>query len=339
MEPQSNLLIYQSEDGVTRIETRLENETVWLTQAQMADLFQKGRTTITEHIKHIFEEGELEEEVVCRYFRHTTQHGAIEDKTQEREVKYYNLDVIISVGYRVKSHQGTKFRQWATVRLREYIVKGFTMNDELLKQAGGGNYFDELLARIRDIRSSEKVFWRKVLDIYATSIDYDPKTEVSQHFFKTVQNKMHFAAHGNTAAEIIYKRIDADKPNLGLTNFKGEQPNKQEIQIAKNYLTEEELNILNRTVTAYLELAELQALNRKPMYMQDWITRLDDFLRMVGNEVLQHAGAVSHDQAVKKAELEYAKYKEKSKNELSKVEKDFVAFIDTTAKSLERKNK
>lgn len=339
MEQQSNLLIYQSEDGVTRIETRLENETVWLTQAQMADLFQKGRTTITEHIKHIFEEGELEEEVVCRYFRHTTQHGAIEDKTQEREVKYYNLDVIISVGYRVKSHQGTKFRQWATVRLREYIVKGFTMNDELLKQAGGGNYFDELLARIRDIRSSEKVFWRKVLDIYATSIDYDPKTEVSQHFFKTVQNKMHFAAHGNTAAEIIYKRIDADKPNLGLTNFKGEQPNKQEIQIAKNYLTEEELNILNRTVTAYLELAELQALNRKPMYMQDWITRLDDFLRMVGNEVLQHAGAVSHDQAVKKAELEYAKYKEKSKNELSKVEKDFVAFIDTTAKSLERKNK
>lgn len=339
MEPQSNLLIYQSEDGVTRIETRLENETVWLTQAQMADLFQKGRTTITEHIKHIFEEGELEEEVVCRYFRHTTQHGAIEDKTQEREVKYYNLDVIISVGYRVKSHQGTKFRQWATLRLREYIVKGFTINDELLKQAGGGNYFDELLARIRDIRSSEKVFWRKVLDIYATSIDYDPKTEVSQHFFKTVQNKMHFAAHGNTAAEIIYKRIDADKPNLGLTNFKGEQPNKQEIQIAKNYLTEEELNILNRTVTAYLELAELQALNRKPMYMQDWTTRLDDFLRMVGNEVLQHAGAVSHDQAVKKAELEYAKYKEKTKNELSKVEKDFVAFIDSTAKSLERKNK
>lgn len=339
MEQQSNLLIYQSEDGVTHIETRLENETVWLTQAQMADLFQKGRTTITEHIKHIFEEGELEEEVVCRYFRHTTQHGAIEDKTQEREVKYYNLDVIISVGYRVKSHQGTKFRQWATARLREYIVKGFTMNDELLKQAGGGNYFDELLARIRDIRSSEKVFWRKVLDIYATSIDYDPKTEVSQHFFKTVQNKMHFAAHGNTAAEIIYKRIDADKPNLGLTNFKGEQPSKQEIQVAKNYLTEEELNILNRTVTAYLELAELQALNRKPMYMQDWITRLDEFLRMVGNEVLQHAGAVSHDQAVKKAVLEYAKYKEKTKNELSKVEKDFVAFIDTTAKSLERKNK
>lgn len=333
MEQQSNLLIYQSEDGVTRIETRLEGETVWLTQAQLCELFQKSKATISEHIKHIFEEGELEEISVVRKFRTTATDG------KNYEMTYYNLDVIISVGYRVKSHQGTKFRQWATARLREYIVKGFTMNDELLKQAGGGNYFDELLARIRDIRSSEKVFWRKVLDIYATSIDYDPKTEVSQHFFKTVQNKMHFATHGNTAAEIIYKRIDADKPNLGLTNFKGEQPSKQEIQVAKNYLTEEELNILNRTVTAYLELAELQALNRKPMYMQDWITRLDDFLRMVGNEVLQHAGAVSHDQAVKKAELEYVKYKEKTKNELSKVEKDFVAFIDTTAKSLERKNK
>jgi len=333
MESQSNLLIYQSEDGVTRIETRLENETVWLTQAQLCELFQKSKATISEHIKHVFEEGELEEISVVRKFRTTATDG------KNYEMTYYNLDVIISVGYRVKSHQGTKFRQWATARLREYIVKGFTMNDELLKQAGGGNYFDELLARIRDIRSSEKVFWRKVLDIYATSIDYDPKTEVSQHFFKTVQNKMHFAAHGNTAAEIIYKRIDADKPNLGLTNFKGEQPSKQEIQVAKNYLTEEELNILNRTVTAYLELAELQALNRKPMYMQDWITRLDDFLRMVGNEVLKHAGAISHDQAVKKAELEYAKYKEKTKNELSKVEKDFVTFIDITAKSLERKKK
>ncbi len=331
MEPQSNLLIYQSEDGVTRIETRLEGETVWLTLEQMSELFQKSKSTINEHVLNIFKEEELVEDEVKRKI------GISDFST--KPTNYYNLDVIISVGYRVKSHQGTKFRQWATARLREYIVKGFTMNDELLKQAGGGNYFDELLARIRDIRSSEKIFWRKVLDIYATSIDYDPKTEVSQHFFKTVQNKMHFAAHGNTAAEVIYKRIDADKPNLGLTNFKGEQPSKQEIQVAKNYLTEEELNILNRTVTAYLELAELQALNRKPMYMQDWITRLDDFLRMVGNEVLQHAGAVSHDQAVKKAELEYAKYKEKTKNELSKVEKDFVAFIDTTAKSLESKKK
>ncbi|MBE8719648.1 virulence RhuM family protein [Sphingobacterium pedocola] len=333
MEQQSDIIIYQSDDGIIRIETRLENETVWLTQAQMATLFGKNKRTISEHISNIFKEEELDGISVVRNFRTTAEDG------KNYDTNYYNLDVIISVGYRVKSPQGTKFRQWATARLREYIVKGFTMNDELLKQAGGGNYFDELLARIRDIRSSEKVFWRKVLDIYATSIDYDPKTDLSQTFFKTVQNKMHWAAHGNTAAEVIYKRIDAEKLNLGLTNFKGEQPSKQEIQVAKNYLTEEELNILNRTVTAYLELAELQALNRKPMYMQDWITRLDEFLRMVGNEVLQHAGAVSHDQAVKKAEVEYAKYKEKTKNELSKVEKDFVAFIDTTAKSLERKNK
>src|SRR5690606_21788650 len=256
-----------------------------------------------------------------------------------KPTNYYNLDVIISVGYRVKSHQGTKFRQWATARLREYIVKGFTMNDELLKQAGGGNYFDELLARIRDIRSSEKVFWRKVLDVYATSIDYDPKTEVSQAFFKTVQNKMHWAAHGNTAAEVIYKRIDADLAHLGLTNFKGETPSRQETQVAKNYLNEEELNLLNRMVTAYLELAELQALNRKPMYMSDWITRLDDFLRMTGNDVLAHAGTVSHHQALKKAEAEYARYKEKTANEISRAEKDFVEFIDKKAKQLERKRK
>lgn len=334
MEQESDILIYQSDDGVTRIETRLENETVWLTQAQMAELFQKGRTTITEHIQHIFEEGELEEKSVCRKFRHTASDG------KEYLTTFYNLDVIISVGYRVKSHQGTRFRQWATARLREYIVKGFTVNDELLKQAGGGNYFDELLERIRDIRSSEKVFWRKVLDIYATSIDYDPKTEVSQTFFKTVQNKMHWVAHGNTAAEVIYKRINADLPHyLGLTNFKGETPTRQEAQIAKNYLNEEELNILNRMVTAYLELAELQALNRKPMYMQDWIVRLDDFLRMTGNEVLAHAGTVSHEQALEKATTEYAKYKAKTADELSNAEKDFVKFIDQTVKVLENKKK
>ena len=312
---------------------------VWLTQAQLCELFQKSKATVSEHIKNIFEEGELDEKVVVRKFRITTQHGAIEGKTQARDVNYYNLDVIISVGYRVKSHQGTKFRQWATARLREYIVKGFTMNDELLKQAGGGNYFDELLARIRDIRSSEKVFWRKVLDIYATSIDYDPKTELSQTFFKTVQNKMHWAAHGNTAAEVIYKRINADLPHLGLTHFKGETPTLQETQVAKNYLNEEELNVLNRMVTAYLELAELQALNRKPMYMKDWVARLDDFLRMTGNEVLGHAGSISHEQALKKAEAEYAKYKAKTANELSRAEKDFVKFIDQTAKQLENKKK
>lgn len=333
MEQATNILIYQTEDGVTKIETRLENETVWLTQAQMAELFQKAKSTISEHIKNIFEEGELVEDSVVRNLRTTATDG------KNYDTKFYNLDVIISVGYRVKSLQGTKFRQWATQRLREYIVKGFTMNDELLKQAGGSNYFDELLARIRDIRSSEKVFWRKVLDIYATSIDYDPKAESSQLFFKTVQNKMHFAAHGQTAAEVIFYRISADKPHLGLTHFKGAKPTKDEVTTAKNYLTEEELNILNRVVTAYLELAELQALNRKPMYMKDWIERLDDFIRMTGNEVLDNAGTVSHQQMLKKAEQAYAAYKEQTQHELSRAEQDFVKFIDQTAKQLEQKKK
>lgn len=330
MEQDSNLLIYQTEDGTTKIETRLINETVWLSQAQMAELFQKDRSVISKHISNIFSEGELEENSNVQNL-----HIANSDKP----VKFYNLDVIISVGYRVKSLQGTKFRQWATQRLREYIVKGFTMNDELLKQAGGGNYFDELLARIRDIRSSEKVFWRKILDIYATSIDYDPKAESSQLFFKTVQNKMHYAAHGQTAAEVIFNRISADKPNLGLTTFKGTKPTKEEIKTAKNYLTEDELNILNRVVTAYLEVAELQALNRKPMYMNDWVARLDDFLRMTGTEVLEHAGTISQQQMLQKASLAYETYKEKIKNELTRAEQDFVQFIDQTAKTLERKKK
>lgn len=330
---ESSIIIYQTEDGKARIETRLEDETVWLTQTQMAELFQKSRTTITEHIKNIFEEGELEENSVSRKFRHTATDG------KDYLTSFYNLDVIISVGYRVKSHQGTRFRQWATARLREYIVKGFTLNDELLKQAGGGNYFDELLARIRDIRSSEKVFWRKVLDIYATSIDYDPKQEISIKFFQTVQNKMHWAAHGNTAAEVIFKRIDANKPNLGLTTFKGDKPTKQETEIAKNYLTENELNILNRMVTAYLELAELQALNQKPMYMKDWIERLDDFLKMTGNDVLANAGTVSHEQALKKAGAEYDKFKELNKNTLSKAEEHFLKQIEITSKLIESRDR
>ena len=329
----SYIIIYQSEDGRTKIETRLEDESVWLTQAQLCELFQKAKSTISEHIKNVFEEGELESTSVVRNFRTTAGDG------KEYDTTFYNLDVIISVGYRVKSHQGTKFRQWATARLREYIVKGFTMNDELLKQAGGGNYFDELLARIRDIRSSEKVFWRKVLDIYATSIDYDPQFDISVKFFQTVQNKMHWAAHGHTAAEIIYQRIDAQKPNLGLTNFKGNTPSKQETEIAKNYLDENELNMLNRMVTAYLELAELQALNRRPMYMKDWIERLDDFVKMTGNSILQHAGSVSHQQAIAKASIEYEKYKKQSKNELSDVEKHFVRQIENTAKKLEASKK
>ena len=327
---ESNIIIYQSEDGNTKIETRLENETVWLTLDQMAELFQKSRSTVNEHILHIYEEQELDSDASVRKI------GISDFST--KPTNYYNLDVIISVGYRVKSHQGTKFRQWATARLREYIVKGFTMNDELLKQAGGGNYFEELLARIRDIRSSEKIFWRKVLDIYATSIDYDPKTDMSLQFFQTVQNKMHWAAHGHTAAEIIYQRIDAKKPNLGLTYTKGDKPTRKDIEIAKNYLNEDELNVLNRMVAAYLELAELQALNRKPMYMNDWIERLDDFVKMTGNSILQNAGTVSHHDAIKRANAEFEKYKEKTKDELSEAEKHFVKHLEMTAKKLNLKN-
>lgn len=323
----SSLLMYQTEDGLTKIQTRLEDETVWLNQEQMAELFQRDRSVITKHIGNIFKEGELEE-------KSNVQNLHISGS--DKPVKYYNLDVIISVGYRVKSHRGTQFRIWATQRLREYIVKGFTMNDDMLKEAGGGNYFDELLARIRDIRSSEKVFWRKVLDIYATSIDYDGKAEESILFFKTVQNKMHWAAHGETAAETIYKRIDASKPNLGLTHFKGEKPTKKETEVAKNYLSEQELDVLNRMVTAYLELAELQALNRKPMYMKDWVSRLDDFLKMTGNEILTHAGSISHQNALDKAHGEYEKYREQTKNDLSKAEKDFIKHIDDTNKKLKK---
>jgi hypothetical protein len=293
----------------------------------MAQLFGRDRTVITKHLRNIFNENELDEKSNVQNL-----HIANSDKP----VKYYNLDVIISVGYRVKSLQGTKFRQWATARLREYIVKGFAMNDELLKNAGGGNYFEELLARIRDIRSSEKVFWRKVLDIYATSIDYDPKSEQSVLFFQTVQNKMHWAAHGNTAAEIIYQRADGAAPNMGLTNFKGAKPTVQEAEIAKNYLSAEELDMLNRIVTAYIEMAELQAMNKTPMYMSDWIARLDDFLKMTGKEILATAGKISHEQAMQKAHDEYEKYKENSKDELSKVERDFVEYIDSAAKRLKK---
>jgi hypothetical protein len=327
----SELIIYQTEDGETKIQTRLENETVWLTQAQMAELFGKAKSTISEHIKNVFEERELVENAVVRNFRTTAADG------KNYNTNFYNLDVIISVGYRVKSHRGTQFRIWATQRLREYIVKGFTMNDDLLKEAGGGNYFEELLARIRDIRSSEKVFWRKVLDIYATSVDYDPTAKTSKLFFKTIQNKMHWAAHGQTAAEVIYSRIDAAKPFLGLTTFKGEQPTKKEVGIAKNYLNEDELNVLNRMVTAYLEVAELQALNRKPMHMKDWLQRADDFLQLTGNNILTNAGSISHQKALEKANQNYQTYKEQVKNELSKAEKDFIKHLDQTQKQLKNK--
>jgi hypothetical protein len=317
----TEFLLYRTEDGKIRIETRMENETVWLTQAQMCELFDKNKRTISEHIRNIFSEGELQEERVVRKFRTTAADG------KNYLVAYYNLDVIISVGYRVKSHRGTQFRMWATQRLREYIIKGFTMDDERLKQAGGGNYFDELLARIRDIRSSEKVFWRKVLDIYATSIDYDPNTDTSREFFATVQNKMHWATHGQTAAEVIYGRADSNKPNMGLTNWLGDGVRKSETAIAKNYLTEEELDVLNRIVTTYLEFAELQALNRNPMYMRDWIAKLDDFLKLTGRDILTNAGKISHEEALEKAYKEYEKYRCQKLDAPTAAEKHFVDAV------------
>lgn len=329
MENESNILIYQTEDGITKIETRLTDETVWLTQDQMSVLFDKSKSTVNEHIKNIYAENELIEAGTMRKF------GNSEFST--KPTNFYNLDVIISVGYRVKSLRGTQFRIWATQRLKEYIVKGFTMNDDLLKNAGGGNYFEELLARIRDIRSSEKVFWRKVLDIYSTSIDYSPKAAISETFFKTVQNKMHWAAHGNTAAEVIYSKIDASKPNLGLTNFKGNHPTLPEIEIAKNYLTEQELNLLNRMVTVYLEVAEIQALNLQPMYMKDWAVKLDDFLKMTGKDILTHSCSINHEQAIDRAKQEYNKCKEQTKNNLSAVEKDFLTQIEATEKKIKKK--
>ena len=327
----TEILIYQTEDGQTKVDVRVEDETVWLSQPQIVELLQSSKANVSEHIKHIFDEGELSENAVVRNFRTTATDG------KKYNVKYYNLDVIISVGYRVKSHRGTQFRIWATQRLKEYIVKGFTMNDDLLKKAGGGHYFKELIERIRDIRSSEKVFYRQVLDIYATSIDYSPEAEITKKFFKTVQNKMHFAVHGYTAAEIIYLRVNAEEQFLGMTAFEGKNPKKSDVSIAKNYLNEDELNVLNRLVSAYLELAELQAIKQKPMYMEDWMQKLDDFLKISGSNLLKNAGKISHEQAKIKAELEFEKYREKTKDELSKVEKDFLESIIAAQKKLEEK--
>jgi hypothetical protein len=326
----SEILMYQTEDGQTRIGVRMEDETVWLSQAQMVELFQTSKQNVSLHIKNIFLEAELIENSVVKEYLTTATDG------KNYKTKFYNLDVIISVGYRVKSHRGTQFRIWATRRLKEYIIKGFAMNDELLKKAGGGNYFDELLERIRDIRSSEKVFWRKVLEIYATSIDYDPRTEISKRFFQTIQKKMHWAAHGHTAAEIIALRADADKPYMGLTSFSGAKPQKSDVSVAKNYLTRDEIEILNLIVSSYLDFAEMQAKRRKPMYMDDWLAKLDDFLRISEHEILTHSGRLSHEDALRKAAQEYEKYREKVKNEPLKVEKDFFeileAVIDETQK-------
>ena len=333
-EIRSEILIYQTEGGRTRIDVRLEDETVWLSQKLMAELFQKDVRTINEHIKNIYSEGELEPKATIRKFRIVQTEGA---RQVSRNVDFYNLEVIISIGYRVKSHRGTQFRIWATQRLREYIVKGFTLDDERLKQAGGGNYFDELLARIRDIRSSEKVFWRKVIEIYATSIDYDPATDLSREFFAVVQNKMHWAGHGHTAAEIVVERADANQPNMGLTSWTGTRPSREDTEIAKNYLNHEELDTLNRIVTMYLDFAELQALNRKPMYMRDWITKLDDFLRISDREILIHAGSIGHDEAIQKAHGEYAKHRKHMLEEPSLVERHFIEAINEVKKIEKRK--
>ena len=326
-----DILLYQTEDGQTRLEVAFHGETCWLSLNQLAELFQRDKSVVSRHIKNIFDEGELVKESVVANFATT----AVDGKTYQ--VDYFNLDVIISLGYRVKSHRGTQFRIWATQRLREYIIKGFAMDDDRLKQNGGGNYFDELLTRIRDIRSSEKVFWRKVLDIYATSIDYDLQAETSNLFFTTVQNKIHWAAHGQTAAEIVYQRADSTKKNMGLTNWTGNTISKSEVGIAKNYLNSDELNILNRIVTAYLEFAEIQALERNPMYMSDWSVKLDNFLKLSGRDLLTHAGNISHEQALTKAQLEYEKHRDMQLNLPSPVEEDFEKAIKKLPKPQPKK--
>ncbi len=327
-ENNTDLIIYQTEDGKTKIDVRMENETVWLTRQQMSELFDRNVSVIGRHIRNIFEEGELEEESNVQ-----KMHIANSDKP----VEFYNLDVIISVGYRVKSLRGTQFRIWANSVLKEYMIKGFAMNDDLLKASGGGNYFEELLERIRDIRSSEKIFWRKVLDIYATSADYSANAEESVLFFKTVQNKMLYAATGMTAAELVSGRANALLPMMGMTVIKGKRPTLAEAKTAKNYLYEEELGTLNRLVSAYLDLAELQAMRKKPMYMKDWIARLDDYLRMTDSEVLQNAGTVSHALAEQKAKQEYEKYRQLHSHDLTPVEQAFLESVEAAAKRLEGK--
>lgn len=328
----SEFIIFKTEDGKIAVDVCFEDETVWLTQDQMSFLFEKAKSTISEHIKHIFEEGELDEKVAVRNFRITTQHGAIPGKTQQSNLKLYNLDVIISVGYRVKSLRGTQFRQWATKRLNEFIRKGFTMDDERLKSLGGGGYWKELLQRLRDIRASEKVFYRQVLDIYATSIDYDPKADISLDFFKKVQNKIHYAVHGQTAAEVIFNRVDAEREFMGLMTFTGNRPHLRDVVIAKNYLNENELRALGQLVSGYLDFAERQAEREQPMTMKDWAAHLDRILTMSGEKILQSAGTISHDKALEKAISEYKKYQQKT---LSEAEKNYLDSL----KVIERKTK
>src|SRR5699024_1141542 len=324
---QGEIVIYQAEDGLTKVECRFVDETVWLTQQQMAELFHTSRSNIVEHIGHIYEEGELDEVSTCRKFRQVRMEG---NRQVTRELPFYNLDMIISLGYRVKSLIATQFRRWATERLKEYMIKGFTMDDERLKNLGGGNYWRELLERIRDIRSSEKVMYRQVLDLYATSVDYNPRSAESVALFKMVQNKLHYAAHGHTAAEVIYERADADKPFMGLTTFSGDFPTAKDIGIAKNYLTEEELRVLNQMVSGYFDFAEVQAIRHRPMYMSDYVEQLDNILRATGEEVLLHAGKISHAQAMEKAKAEYKRYQAQT---LSPVEEEYLKTIKQLGKT------
>ena len=321
---QSNIIMYTTEDGLTKIEVTFDEDTVWLSLDQMAELFQRDKSTISRHIKNIFTEGELRPEATVAKFATVQTEG---NRQVTRDIDYYNLDVIISVGYRVKSLRGTQFRIWASSVLKEYMKKGFALDDDRLKRLGGGNYFDELLARIRDIRSSEKVFWRKVLEIYATSIDYDPSAEASVQFFKQVQNKMHWAAHRHTAAEIVYQRADAEKENTGLTSWEGKKIKRSDTEIAKNYLTQTELDALNKIVSAYLDIAEVRALAHEPMYMKDWLETIDDYLKMTRRDILTTKGRVTHKQAIDKAHAEYEKYRKKQDELLSPVERHFIESI------------
>ncbi len=327
------IVIYQTESGDTKIDVRFEDETVWLTQAQMSDLFQSSRSNIVEHIQHIYEEGELDEESTCRKFRQVRAEGS---RQVIRELPHYNLDMIISLGYRVKSKIATQFRRWATERLKEYMVKGFTMDDDRLKKLGGGNYWKELLDRIRDIRSSEKAMYRQVLDLYATSVDYDPKSSESIAFFKMVQNKLHYAAHGHTAAEVIYERADADKPFMGLTAFSGAFPTAKDIVVDKNYLTEDELRILNAIVSGYFDFAEVQAMRHNPMHMSDYVEHLDRVLASSGEQLLIGAGKISQKQALEKANQEYQHFLVQN---LSPVEEAYLETIKAVGKTAKNKSK
>ena len=327
----NDIIIYNTEDGKVKINLRLENDTVWLNQLEIAELFETTKQNVSKHIKAIFEDGELLEKVVVNYQLTTTQHGAIKGKTQTKEVAYYNLDMILAIGYRVRSPRGIQFRNYATTILKEYLVKGFAMDDERLKNLGGGNYFKELLARIRDIRSSEKVFYRQVLDLFATSVDYNSKSNEAKQFFATVQNKMHYAIHHNTASELIYNRVDSEKDFMGLTTFKGELPTLSEAKIAKNYLTEKELRGLNQLVSGYLDFAERQAEKEVTMTMKDWIEHVDRILTATGEDLLEGNGKISHEEMNKKVEIEYKKYHSKT---LSQVEKDYLEEIKNIEKAV-----